>query len=98
MTDWSSSRGGGVSEQTFTITSSPIVALLPDQAALLVGVEREDDGALRLYVGVRYRGIYAVIEPGEDADRIEAAWGGGHLWVTPIPTSLYCDKPEASDE
>src|SRR5687767_14429329 len=89
-------RGDGMSAATFEITSSPIAALLPGNATLLVGVERETDGALRLYVGARYRGTYAVIAPGEDTDRVEAAWNGsmGHLWMTPIPDALFCDKAE----
>lgn len=46
-----------MSAQTFEVTSSPIAALIPGNAALLTGVEREDDGALRLYIGARYHAV-----------------------------------------
>lgn len=72
-------------DTSFTITSSPIPALFGD-ASYLVGAERQEDGALRVYVSARYRGIYFVLD-GEAADRVEAAWNGSseHLFILPVP-------------
>jgi hypothetical protein len=74
-----------------TITSNPCAAL--GDAALLVGVEREENGDLRLYVGARYRGVYALVEAGETADAIVDAWNGTaqHLWLHPAPKALFSE-------
>jgi hypothetical protein len=85
----------------FEVTTSPVAALMG--AALLTGVERDDDGALKLYVGPRYHWLYTVIEAGENADAIERAWNGmrnAHFFVRPAPSSehLFCDKPVSREE
>jgi hypothetical protein len=83
--------------ETFEVTSSPVAALLG--AALLVGVERDDAGDLKVYLGARYRGIYMVVPAGDNADGVEGAWNGsrGHMFVRPVPSSdcLFCDREEA---
>lgn len=82
--------------ETFEITSSPVAGLLG--AALLGGVERDEAGDLKVYLGARYRGIFMVVPSGEHADAIEGAWNGstGHLFVRPVPSSdrLFCDREE----
>jgi hypothetical protein len=79
----------------FAITSSPVAALTG--AALVSGAERADDGDLKVYLGVRYRGVYVLIPPGENADAIERTWDSGvhgHLFMQPAPSGdmLFCDK------
>lgn len=75
-----------------TLSSSPVVALMPG-ARLLVGVERELDGSLRVYVNMRSTGVHTHVDPGEAADQIESAWLGAmsHLWLTDVPADALCD-------
>jgi len=74
------------------ITSSPVVALMPG-ARLLVGVQRDLDGGVRVYVNMRSTGIHTHVAAGESADQIESAWLGAmsHLWLTDVPDDALCD-------
>jgi hypothetical protein len=89
-------RDGAARMSKFEVTSSPVAAMTGD-AALVVGVERDDEGDLKVYLGARYRGVYVPIAAGDDADRIERAWASvsAHLWLTPVPSELCCDRKRA---
>jgi hypothetical protein len=52
-------------------------------STLVVGVENDaETGCLRMYVGHRSRGIYALIEDEEAKDELRRAWAqGGHVVV-----------------
>jgi hypothetical protein len=52
---------------------------------LLVGVEDDPDGGIRVYLGHRGRGLYAVITDADAIEEVRNAWaGGGHVTI-PIP-------------
>jgi hypothetical protein len=63
---------------------------------LVVGVEDDPDGSLRMYVGRRSKGIYAIVDDPAEQDRLRSAWGsGGHL-LTAIPETLFQDDLPAA--
>jgi hypothetical protein len=61
----------------------------------VVGLEDEPGGMLRVYVGHRYKGIYALVDAAHaEAQRaLRNAWGrGGHVLIPcPPPECLYRD-------
>lgn len=49
----------------------------------ITGIEDRPNGAMRVYVGPRYKGRYFLPEP-DEREPIRRAWGcGGHLWMHP---------------
>jgi hypothetical protein len=62
-----------------------ICGLIAGTHTLLVGVEDQEDGALRLYLGARYRGLYVVVDDPDAQAQARAAWAtGGHVTI-PVP-------------
>lgn len=64
-----------------------MISLLTGKSALVTGVENDQDGGLRMYVGARYKGIYAIIEDEDAKEKLRREWGAslmGHL-VVEIP-------------
>ena len=57
------------------------------QVTLLTGIEDDPSGALRVYLGARYKGLYMLIEDAEAKDTFRRAWGSGapHTWMWPLP-------------
>lgn len=72
--------------------------LLAGTHTLLVGVEDEPTGGLRLYLGHRSRGLYTVITDAVAIEEVRRAWGsgghGGHHITLPIPPPecVYSDR------
>jgi hypothetical protein len=65
---------------------------------LVVGVEDDPDGSLRMYVGHRFKGIYAIVDDPAEKEKLRSAWGsGGHLF-TAIPETLFQDPPAPAIE
>jgi len=65
---------------------------------LLVGIEDQDDGGLRLYLNHRSLGWYALIYDEDVKARVRDAWAGsGHVTV-PVPPlgCIYEEKAEVS--
>ena len=85
----------------YTLTSSPVDAMFRP-VTLLVGLEDEADGALRVYLGARYKGIYLRLAADDPAqDDFRRAWDrGGHCWMYPIPDAnlLHRAAPGLSAE
>jgi hypothetical protein len=53
-------------------------------SALVTGVEDDQDGGCRMYVGARSNGVYAIIEDEEAKEKLRREWGAslmGHLVV-----------------
>jgi hypothetical protein len=72
-----------------------VLGLLMGTSVLVVGVE--DDaatGCLRMYVGARYRGIYALVEDEDAKDALQRAWHSSrHLVVDKPPVeALYTER------
>jgi hypothetical protein len=68
------------------MSGSAVGALFAKSSTLVVGVE--DDaatGCLRMYVGHRARGVYALVEDEDAKDELRRAWGGGRHVVTSVP-------------
>lgn len=66
--------------------------------SLMVGCERMDDNSLKVYLGARWKGIYAVLPPGDEADEVEAAWGSSahHVLIpTPPADSIFQEGGDA---
>ena len=67
--------------------------LLLGNSVLVTGLAEEEDGALRVYVGPRYRNVYTVIEDSPEADEVRKAWAQvTHVFITKPPDdALYVD-------
>lgn len=81
---------------SYELSSSPVFAFLHDPVTIVVGVEEQPDGAWRVYLGHRAKGIYLLLEAAE-AEPFRRAWAsGGHVWMAPIPPAdlLHSDRPE----
>jgi len=54
---------------------------------LLTGVEDDPSGALRVYLGARYKGLYLLVEDEDEKDFFRRGWRSGapHTWMWPIP-------------
>lgn len=55
--------------------------------ALIVGVEDDHDGGVRIYLHARYRWIYVLIDDPADCESIKRQWAGhgGHLTLPNPP-------------
>ncbi len=77
-----------------------MLGLIIGRDALVVGVEDDaETGGLRMYLGARYKGVYAIVTDEEDKATLRYEWDcsrGGHL-STAIPEGecLYttADRP-----
>lgn len=73
-----------------------IFGLLAGTHTLVVGVEDQDDGGLRLYLDARYRGVYVVVDDPAAQAQARAAWAtGGHVTI-PVPPA-ECIQREQSE-
>lgn len=63
-------------------------------ATMVTGVEDMDDGALKVYVGPRYNGIYCIVDDEEGKAAVRRAWGqGGHVFTAMPPAdALFQDE------
>ena len=63
--------------------------------SLMTGCVRLDNGDLKVYVGPRWEGVYALLPPGPDADNVERAWADvtQHVLIpTPPADSLFREE------
>jgi len=73
--------------------------LFPD-GHLVVGLEDDADGSLRVYVDQRSTGIHSHVADPDAKTRIRGAWSSsrmGHL-TTQIPRDALCDCPPSTKE
>jgi hypothetical protein len=74
---------------------SDILGLALGTHTLVVGVEDDASGALRVYLGARWKNVYCLIDNEVDKDAVRRAWSHqGHVTI-PIPPAdrLYVDAP-----
>jgi hypothetical protein len=66
---------------------------------LLVGVEDQDDGGLRMYLGHRASGVYAVVYDDDAKATVRRAWASRSHVTVPIPPSgcVYLDLRDRGD-
>jgi len=61
---------------------------------LIVGIEDDTDGSLRVYVGARWKNIHTHVEDEGTKREVRNAWGGAHGHVVAdIPADALCDCP-----
>jgi hypothetical protein len=71
-----------------------IFGLLAGTHTLLVGVEDQDDGGLRLYLDSRHRGLYVVVDDPAAQAQARSAWAtGGHVTI-PVPHAEYIQREQ----
>lgn len=79
----------------FNLSTSPVDAMFRP-VTMVVGVEDDPDGGLRVYLGARYKNIYLLVDEAAK-DSVRRGWGaGGHLWLWPIPPADILHR-EAKD-
>ena len=66
---------------------------------MMVGLEEMDDGALKVYVGARWKNIYMILDDEAEKDKARRAWSyGGHVFMpVPAPEQLFYDAPPLSE-
>ena len=72
-----------------------MVDLLFGTGVLIVGVEDQPEGWMKVYIGARYKNIYCVVTNPEDQERVRRAWNSTGMHVTmpkPDPSEIYDDK------
>lgn len=73
----------------YTLSTVPPLGSLVgvDPVTLLVGLdENGPDGALKVYLGARYKRVYLLIAGEAEKEQFRRAWGsGGHVWMWPVP-------------
>lgn len=60
----------------------------------VVGVEDNGDGALRVYLGHRAKGLYVLVEDEDAKAQVQRAWEGcsGHITIAvPPPECIFKD-------
>ena len=61
---------------------------------LLVGLEEDDnDGSLRVYLGVRYTDIHTHVDDPDAKDRLRHAWAAGPHTIVTVPAAALCNCP-----
>ena len=77
-----------------------VTEVLIGRTAEVTGLEDEPDGALRIYVGPRYKGVYAIVEDQELQRALWAAWScGGHVVIPrPPPECLMQSGGDCPEE
>jgi hypothetical protein len=81
-----------VAKTAYTLSSVPP---LLGPVTLLVGVEEQDDGSVKAYLGARWKGIYLHVHA-DEAEDFRRAWGSGapHVWLYPVPPADLLHKDE----
>lgn len=70
-----------------------VLDLLYPDAALIVGVEDDADGSLRVYLYARWKGIHTHVDDEAAKDAARRAWNSGGHVVTRVPRTALCDCP-----
>jgi len=73
---------------------SGLLGLYTGNSTYCIGVEDDPSGALRMYVGARYKGWFALITDETDKESLRRAWASrGHVVVPkPEPDQLFHDE------
>ena len=65
---------------------------------LIVGLEDDADGSLRVYVDARWTGIHTHVDDPEVKDKLRRSWGSSTHLTSVIPDSVLCDCQPTSEE
>ena len=69
--------------------------ILSGQAVLIVGIEDNPDGGLRVYLGHRGDGIFVIVDDEDCIATIRQVWSGqNHCFVSKkeLPETLYTEE------
>lgn len=84
------------------MSGDAVHGLIAGTHTLVVGVEDDSEsGGVRIYLGHRALGAYAVVTDPDTATTIREAWARGsqHLTVlAPPPDRIFYDEPAAAQE
>ncbi len=74
----------------------PLVSMCGvESVTLLVGLDEDGpDGALKVYLGARYKRVHLLVTDEAEKENFRRAWGTGrHVWMWPVPSQddLYVD-------
>lgn len=72
-----------------------MLGLFTGSQTICTGIEDDPSGALRVYVGPRYKGVYALLTNERDIAVMRRAWGSmsAHIVIpTPSADSLFHDE------
>ena len=71
-----------------------MIDLLFSDGHLIVGLEDDPDGSLRVYLDARFRGIHTHVDNEEAKAEVRRAWSGAMSHITTrVPDSALCDCP-----
>ena len=83
---------------TYTLSSVPTFG---EPVTLLVGLEETTQGALKVYLGHRAKGLYLLVTDAEEQETFRRAWATRqHVWMWPLPPAdeIRSDAAEATGE
>ena len=67
----------------YTLSSLPTFV---EPVTLLVGLENGPEGALKVYLGRRSKGLHLLVTDPDEQALFRRAWAtGGHVWMWPLP-------------
>jgi hypothetical protein len=74
-----------------------VIGLLDGSSSLVVGIQDEPGGGLRVYLGHRSDGVYCIIEDRAAIERLRCVWSGNCQVViaTPPADCIYREGPSA---
>lgn len=82
----------------YTLSSMPTFG---EAVTMIVGYEPQDDGAVRVYLGARHRGLYLLVTDPEEQDFYRRGWEsigfGHHCWMWPLPPADLIHREERVD-
>jgi hypothetical protein len=86
---------------TYNLSSLPPAGSFfgAEPVTLLVGLGDAPDGALKVYLGARWKGLHLLVTDPQEQETFRRAWGtGGHVWMWPLPPAeaIHCDAVEVS--
>ena len=90
-------QNGSGATTRFTLSSLPPLGALMgiERTTLVVGLAEDESGALRVYLGKRWKNLYILVTEPDEQDTFRRAWGsGGHIWMSPVPGAelIHCDE------
>lgn len=84
----------------YTLSSLPPLGSMlgVEPVTMLVGLEDGPDGALKVYLGARWKRTYLLVTEPEAQEQFRRAWGGGgHIWMWPVPPPEELHKDSEAD-
>ncbi len=68
-----------------------MTGMLHPDGCLIVGVEDEPGGSMRVYLNARWTGVHTHVDDPVAQDEIRGAWGSNRHVLTIVPRAAQCD-------